>query len=278
MIIQKRLNNNVVYVSEGEQEAIVIGKGIGFQVYSGDKVNKSLIEKTFVSVEGMSLSQLTILMDDISIEEIKLAEEIISLGMCELNKQLNSNLLFPLMDHLNFAFKRHSDNMTIISPIHWEVKRFYPKEVKIGIMALELIKQRMGIDLPEAEAVFIALHFVNAQYDNESIASTIEYTELINSLMRIVKYHFQIELDEESFVFNRFLIHLRYYLMRCKNGDIFEVKSPDLLETVMIKFAKELACVNKITEYLYKCYGWKTPDEEKMYLILHINCLISRIG
>jgi beta-glucoside operon transcriptional antiterminator len=41
------------------------------------------------------------------------------------------------------------------------------------------------------------------------------------------------------------------------------------------KFPKELACVEKIADFLKTNYGWTCSDDEKLYLILHIQRLTT---
>lgn len=59
-----------------------------------------------------------------------------------------------------------------------EIKRFYPKEYKIGKYAVGLIRDKLNIDLIKDEVGFIALHIVNAQLDME-MSHTFEITQLI---------------------------------------------------------------------------------------------------
>lgn len=276
LFIERKINNNVVYASDGSKKMIVIGKGLGFNAIRGKKIDEAVVEKIFLPAEHLNLSEMESFLSNVSMEDIKLAERITQMGAKELNREINPVFLIPLIDHINFAIKRCQDNLNIISPIEWEIKKFYSREYQIGKLAIKMIEDSRGIKLPESEAAFIALHFVNAQFDKETLATTIEFTEIINSIVQIVKYFLQIEIDEESFIYNRFLTHLRYYLMRRKTGEFVEVDNQDLLDTVLTKFPKELECVNKIADFLLKQYGWETPAEEKMYLTLHISCLYSR--
>lgn len=276
LFIERKINNNVVYASDGPNKMIVVGKGLGFNAVRGKEIDKAAVEKIFLPAGNLNISELEAFLSNVSIEDVKLAERITKTGEKELNKEINSVFLIPLIDHINFAVKRYHENLNLVSPIEWEIKKFYPREYKIGRLALNIIQEERGIRLPDSEAAFIALHFVNAQFDKETLATTIEFTEIINSILQIVKYFLRIEIDEDSFIYNRFLTHLRYYLMRRKTGEFVEVGNQDLFDTILTKFPKELECANKIAEFLFKQYGWETPAEEKMYLTIHISCLYSR--
>lgn len=48
MRIDKVYNNNLVLAKGEGEEIIVMGRGLGFQKKSGDEIDTSLVEKTFV--------------------------------------------------------------------------------------------------------------------------------------------------------------------------------------------------------------------------------------
>ncbi|TLG75406.1 BglG family transcription antiterminator LicT [Culicoidibacter larvae] len=276
MVVVRRLNNNVVLVSEDNQEMVVMGKGIGFQVYPGDSINPTLVEKTFLPSSKASLERMAEIINQVSYELIILSNEIISLGKEMLQQELNSNLIVTLSDHINFALKRFEDGIALRNPLHWEIKQLYLHEVEVGRKALDLIEAKIGIRLPDEEAVFIAMHFVNAQIDFETMNTTVELTSIMGEVLNIVQYHFQTILDEQSLNFTRFLTHLRYFLIRQMNNEPFPIKDEYLFEVVKRKYVREFECTEKIARFLQQSYGWETTPDEKLYLTLHINRVVSR--
>ena len=46
--------------------------------------------------------------------------------------------------------------------------------------------------------------------------------EMTNDILQLVRYQLNCDYDEDSWYFQRFITHLRYYLMRQKNGVIQE--------------------------------------------------------
>ena len=87
---------------------------------------------------------------------------------------------------------------------------FFPDEFKIGKRTIEKISERYGIELPEDEAGFIALHLVNAQTENNDQSNLYELTKTMQDIINIVKYYFKTTFDEESVYFYRFTTHLRF--------------------------------------------------------------------
>ena len=277
MVVEKRINNNVILAKDSEQQVILIGNGIGFKVYPGDPVNESKIEKTFYSGGSLSLEQMAGLVTNASAKEIDLLDQIVSMGQKEIAQPLKPNIFFTLLDHVLFAIKRQSNQMAIISPLEWEIKKFYPKEYSAGLKAVSLINWQLGVELPVSEAAFIALHFVNGQLETEMSSDAIELTEMTNRIVKLVKYQMKCDINEESVFFHRFLTHIRYYLMRQRKGEHLQNHANQhLSQSVQRRYPEETFCADQIADYIYATKGWQTTETEKMYLILHICNLIEK--
>lgn len=278
MIIIKRINNNVLYVNENGDKKVVMGKGIGFQVYPNDVVDTSKIEKTFVLKNDLDVNQFISMINNVSQEIIDVTNLIIEEASTQLNKKLNDNLIITLSDHINFALKRLRKGMVLRNPLHFEIKQLYREEVDASRKAITIIKDKTGVILPEEEVVFIATHLVNAQYEYTTDSSSTQMITMIFDVLHIIKYHFQIDLDEETQPFLRFITHLRYYLIR--NLDLNKINNVTieksiLLDVVISMYPEEYECANKIILHFNKLYGWKESEEEKMYLILHIHRVVE---
>lgn len=275
MLVSRRFNNNVILARNNQQELILMGKGIGFQVYPNDPVKSELIEQTFVPSDSVNIEGMAELLCDSHPMEVKVAKEIIVYGEKILKKSLNENLLIALLDHLHFAIIRYEKGMVTKSPIEWEIKQMYRVETAIGLEALRLIKEKLKVSLPKSEAIFIALYFINGQFKNETMSDTFAFSETMNQVNSIVKYHFQVKVDEESVNYQRFLTHIRYYLIRQKNHESLNLGNEDVYFIMKERFPEESNCVEKISRFIEKKFEWQTTDDEKLYLILHVNRLIN---
>lgn len=74
---------------------------------------------------------------------------------------------------------------------------------------MNLLNQKLGTEFTEDEAGFIALHFVNAEY-NTSIRDTFAMTNMIQGIIDLMKREMQIEPDEDSLHYERFVTHLKF--------------------------------------------------------------------
>lgn len=231
-----------------------------------------VVEKIFVAPKNIRMYDL---LNSIPIEHIYLAEEVITMGSDILHKTFNTNLLLTLSDHISFALARTREGVSIKNPLEWEVRTLYPDETRVGEAAVRLIEATAGVRLPAAETTLIALHFVNAQVGSGEMSDTTKITTVTGEMLSIIKYALKIDFEEESIHFMRFATHVRYFIMRQMSGKSLKKENEALFEMVTEKFPRELECVEKIAAFLQNNYGWSCTNDEKLYLILHIQRLIS---
>lgn len=276
MKIGKVINNNVISVlDEQNKELVVMGRGIAFQKRPGDVVDESKIEKIF-RLENKDVSEkFKSLVYDIPLEYMAVSEEIINHAKVTLGKKLNDSIYVALTDHIVFAIERHQKGMQISNALLWEIKRIYKDEFLIGLEALKMIQNKLGISLPEDEAGFIAMHVVNAEL-NEEMPNIVNITKLIQDVLNIVKYHFKIDLDEESLNYFRFLTHLKFFAQRLFSGSTLDSKDDFLYEMIKEKHKDAFACVKKISAYIKNEYGHDLTKEEIAYLSIHIERVVNR--
>lgn len=268
MKILKKLNNNVVLaLNDKGEEIIVTGKGLGFRKMPYILEDLSLIEKKYIIPQNTKASEI---LESIPNEVIKVTEKVIRSGYKELNMEFNVDILLTLSDHINFAIQRSKEGIGMRSPLQWEIKHLYPKEYEIGFHSLDIIENDLGVKLDKNEAVFIALHFINAQLGKHDMTETTKITTIMGEILNLIKYKFKIEFNEDSFEFTRFVTHIRYFIIRQVNNKPLDNDNNDMFSLMKDKLTEELECVEIIEKHLNKNYGWKCTNDEKLYLMLHI--------
>lgn len=278
MQIKKVINNNIV-VSENtsNQELIVMGKGLGFQKKPGDLIQEDMIEKVYAITTEWNESKLAELLISIPLEQIQVANEIVSFAKISLGKTLSENLFLTLSDHIHFALERYEKGMTIKNALLWEIKRFYNHEFLIGKEALHLIRERLGVTLPEDEAGFIALHIVNAELTNSDMTQVSEMTQTIQAILTIVKYHFAMDLDEYSLNYERFVTHLKFFVQRVFSGIHLESdETAQFMYGLKEQYPKEYDCACKIGDYILKHFDRQLDQDELIYLTIHIKRITTK--
>ena len=269
MIINKVLNNNVVtIISENSEEAAVMGRGIAFQKKKGDEIDESKIEKIFV-LENKSINEkLLTLVNDIPAKYLEVSENIIKYAENKLGTKLNENIYLTLTDHISFAISRAEKNLEIKNAMLWDIKRLHKVEFEIGIHALKIIEENLNFELPEDEAASIAMHILNGELDQE-MPEIVDMIKLIEEILKVVKYHFNIEFDEESINYYRFITHLKFFTQRLSSGRCYEDNDNDLFDMIKLKYPNSYECVKRIEGYIKQKYCTQLTKEEMLYLIIH---------
>lgn len=269
MIINKVLNNNVVtIINKNDEEEVVMGRGLAFQKKKGDDIDESKIEKIFV-LENKSINQkLLTLVNDIPASYLEIAEDIIKYAENKLSKKLNENIYLTLTDHISFAISRAEKNLEIKNAMLWDIKRLHKDEFEVGSHALRVIKENLNVELPEDEAASIAMHILNGEIDQE-IPEIVDMIKLIEEILKMVKYYFNIDFDEDSINYYRFVTHLKFFTQRLSSGRYYEDNDNDLFDIIKLKYPKSYECTKRIEGFVKKKYNTQLTKEEMLYLIIH---------
>ncbi|WP_024615924.1 PRD domain-containing protein [Clostridium sp. Ade.TY] len=269
MIINKILNNNVVTVNLNGEEAVVMGRGIGFQKKSGDTIENTSVEKIFKLDNEKNNEKFKQLMIETAPEYLTMTKEIITIAEKELGIELGELIYILLTDHLSFAVIREKENMRIENPMLWEIKTLYKKEYKVGLKGIEIVEKYTGIKLSDDEAGFIALHILNAAL-NEDMYNTMNITVLTNKILNIIKKYFNITFDEDSLDYSRLLTHLKFFVQRIFKREQIKDDDVELYEIITTRYSEERKCIEKIEQYISKQFSYKLTKQEILYLIMHI--------
>lgn len=278
MIIKRILTNNAVVIDdENQQEKIVCGKGIAFKKRPGMEIDEMSINQTFILEGGGEYSRFEQLLKDVPLEYLELSSEIINMAKLEFAKKFKDNVIITLSDHLYVAIKRCREGMTISNPLLWDIKNFYEIEYDIDLRALELIKNKFHIQLPNDEAGFIALHIVNVELDEDNMDHIFQVTKVIQEIMTIVKYHFHAEFDTSNVYYYRFITHLKFFALRLlKDNQFNEDEENELLDVVKDKYCTSYECVLKIKDFLEKKYNYTLQEDEIVYLTIHVHRVVHK--
>lgn len=270
IIIEKVINNNIISAyDESGAEVIVMGRGIGFKKKQGEMVPADQISKIFRIKSRTLAEQFKELLANMPLERVRISDEIISHAKDHLKLKLNQSIYVTLTDHINFAIERVSQGIEPQNALLWEIKRFYPQEFQLGIYALELIQDRLDILLPEDEAGFIALHFVNAEYGTD-IRDAVKFPNQMQAIVDIVERDLGILLDESSLHYERFMTHIKFLIQRIYRKELLSSEDRELSLLMQRKYPREYQCSVKVAEYIMQATGSRLSEEEIMYLSVHI--------
>lgn len=277
MIIKKILNNNVVITTNYQmEEIIVMGKGLAYGKQAGDNIDMNKINKTFEVSLKPSQRKMINMLKDIPLEYMEISDCVIKEAKVDL--EVDDSLYISLTDHIHTSIERYKEGVYLKNHMLFEIKNFYPKEFELGLLTLELIKEKYGINMEEDEAAFLALHIVSSEV-GRNISDIYEMTNFILEIIGIVKDYFKLELDEDSLSYYRFVTHLKFFGLRVFNK-IKQVEditlNNDLLEIMKEKYVESYLCTSKIQSHIEKTYHYELNDEEVLYLTIHVAKIISK--
>jgi beta-glucoside operon transcriptional antiterminator len=276
MKIAKVYNNNVISTfNEKNEELVVMGKGLAFQKKPGDHVDKDKIEKIFALKNEDISEKFKTLLYEVPAEYMEITEEIIKIAKSRLGRILNDSIYISLTDHIHFAVDRNQKGYDIKNALLWEIKRFYKEEFSIGLKAIKLVNEKIGVLLPEDEAGFIAMHIVNSGL-NEEMPNVANITRVMQDILNIVKYHYKINFDEESLNYFRFVTHLKFFAQRLYSKNYIEDDDPFLYDSFKQKHKDVIECTEKINDYIVDQFDHNLTNNEKLYLAIHIQRVVNR--
>ncbi len=272
MKVIRNINNNIAHCSDSKgREVIVFGKGIGF-FRTGEEIPLNRINRTFYNIKDAEFGVLRTIPTVI----INTAIAIVDYVSEKLSVIYPSATALVLADHLQFAIQRKDQNIYLAQPLIQDIMQLYPDEMQCALESLEIIYRMTGERLPRMEAGTLAMHFINdrVQIDPHKGFDTVS---VIEQCTRIIEKHFSVRLDRESFNYSRFATHLDYLIRRIMNNEQIQSRNENLYDEMSTRYPDTMQCVAEISRLFEKKTGTALNKEEILYLVIHINRLISRI-
>lgn len=272
MNIAKVLNNNIaIAVNDNGDDVIVMGCGIAFQKKHGDEIDESKIKHIFTKSVPELRSKFEALVKDIPPDYLEAADYIINNAKLHLGKELTNSLYLSLTDHIYFTAMRYKEGLNIHNRLLLETKMLYKEEFEVGMESIAYLNKKFSIDLPEDEAAFLALHFVNASLGMQ-MNETMEITRIVQQIRAIIRNYFRIEFDKESLDYYRLMTHLKFFAQRMVMEKSHKSGCEDLKLLQMVKenYPNPYKCMECISEFLKKTYDYSITSSEQLYLTIHI--------
>lgn len=267
----KVLNNNgvLVYDMKREEEAILLGSGIGFGKRVNERFERDENTKRYAIVDREEKKrtgrQVLSGMDPAFLE---LAGKIVELAGQELGT-LNPNILIPLADHIAVAVERMQNGIHLKNPFHKDIHILYPEEYQIALSARDMITSSTGYLLLDDEVGYIALHIRAGRMD-EKLEESFQMVTLMKLVISMIEEEMKIKLDPHSFMFERFTAHLRYLLVRIRDQ---EPVTLDMDEYARTQFPASYRLAGKVCARIGEELDRPVPREAIGHLAIHMERL-----
>ena len=273
MKLIKKINNNfALAIDSGGNQVIVEGRGIGFNKIPCTITDLSCISNTYYDYDEKYLSLITDIPRAVIDTSILIYKKLIS----RINCVVNDSLPFILADHINFSIERHKKGIDIQLPLYYDLQQMYPLEYEVAEYGLKVIEKNLNVKLPHDEISGIMLNMINAEVNKDKLKEAKENGKRNAKITEIIEKELHITISKDSFNYSRFLTHLNYLYSRARNNDMHKSENQKMYISMIAKYPDINVCVEKISKYLGDEYSINLNDEEKLYLMLHVNRLCSR--
>ena len=250
----KVFNNNAVSVVMPDgREAILVGNGLGFGRRPGDVIDKNRVSKVYY-VQNELQTKFLKMLDNVTPQVMQAAERI------------------SLVDHISFALERVEKGTFLPNLMLSETRMLYPKEYAVGQRALELVRQFCGVQLPEDEAGYIALHLVAGAADGALAYDTVKFVMAVKEII-CDTYHCTFE--EESLETIRLTVHLKFLAARILRHTPWQDAGLESMYTVLLqRDSRNEVCLQRINAYLRQEFDYELDHQEQVYLLIHLTKIV----
>ncbi|WP_310549700.1 glucose PTS transporter transcription antiterminator GlcT [Paenibacillus glufosinatiresistens] len=275
LTVAKVLNNNVIIADHPQYaEVVVIGKGIGFNRKSRDRIDLSAVEKMFILRSQAEQEQYKQLIPQVDEKLIEVIQEIVLHIMRQTGTTLNEHIHIALTDHIAFAIRRMEQHIILHNPFLYETREIYPKEYALAEYAVGRINETMNVQLPVDEIGFVALHIYSA-ISNRHISEVKEHSQLIGDLVGLAENGLEYRVPRDSLDYSRLVTHLRFVLERLRRGET--VRQTSSLDNLMKREYPEMYMLAwKLTKVMEKRLKLPVYPAEVSYLTVHLQRLAQK--
>lgn len=268
--VVKVLNNNAFLARQGEDERILLGKGIGFGKKTGDFFQPIANAKVYTLASAGDSNVASGAVREIDPIFLEAAEKIIE-EAAKVFCDLNPDILFPLAEHLAFAAKRAEEHMYIANPFVEEIRTLYGREYTIVLQNREEVEAMTGYRISDDEAGFIAL-YIHSGLADERVSETLKSTQIIDECMLWLEKELKQTIDRESLGGIRLMSHFYYVIARAKNGETINV---DLNEFVKKTYPEAGRLAREICRYMADTLNLTIRREEMGFMAVHIQAIME---
>ena len=231
MVLVKVFNNNIILVKSSGREKILFEKGIGFGKKFGAVIKKGTeVEKIFIIENEQNIQNFNKVIERTDEKLLGLFEE------------------------------------KIQNPFLIEIETLYPLDFYLAEKASRRIEKEIGVNVPDGEIGFIALHIHSAR-NNGKLSNTVKYSYLGNIIIKYVEDELNIQVKRRSLDYARFLTHMRFAIERIITKNPIE---NDLRGIIKSKYKKSYKISEEIGKILSKELNTEVSEDEIAYIAMHI--------
>lgn len=274
MRVVKKINNNVALcIDRSGREVIAMGKGLGFGQIPRE-VSLREVERTFYDIAAADRSALLDMPDNV----LLFAARVIDKAANELPYDLSPNAPLLLADHIAFILERNKKRINVRMPLAYDVQQTYPAEYALAREVVRQLRLEFTVAIPDDETAGIALNLANSREETRPQKGEGSDGDMLEDITRMVEEHFGIRVEREGFNYARFATHLQYLFQRVHQQKSIDSENIRMYKDLRSEFPDISDCVEKIAGHMDRKWNCTVSEEEKLYLILHVNRICAKEG
>ncbi|MDK6371117.1 PRD domain-containing protein [Aerococcus urinae] len=270
MNVIKKINNNVALAIKDGKECIIVGKGVGFKNMPYTLKDETLIEKIYSDINPVLVKGI----NKISPTLFNVTSFLFNEAKDHLKIKLSPNFIITLSDHIQFSIKKYKQGIEVPLIFLEDIKYLYPDYFKFSLYALNLINNKLNVNLPDIEASSITLHILNNS-ENEYVVDQKEATFILE-IVSMIENTLSKSIEKDSYEFNRFIAHLKMLFLRESSDRLTpEIKS-DLYDIIFSQSPLLSEAVTQISNHFKMKLNRHLNEEEQVYLAIYLNRLMKK--
>lgn len=274
-IIRVLNTNAVVTLDLSGREVILTGPGIGFSKKKGDCLDEKLVDKTYCLQSGEASRRLQDIVCSVSERYLEIAGKVVDEARNQEGLKVNDILYVTLTDHINSALERYQAGIFLKNMMKIDIRKFYPREYAVARKAVTWIKEDTGIDLGEDEAAFIAMHITASELEGSACSQLQNITDLISSILQIIRLHFKIQFHEYSVSYQRFITHLKFFSARIFDRTPYQDTMQEIYQVLVSQNEHAYSGVKKVADLIKRQYDYTLSMDEQLYLLIHLKRILD---
>ncbi|RSL32019.1 PRD domain-containing protein [Salibacterium salarium] len=275
MIIQKVLNHNAAVVSDDKEEKVAIGSGIAFHKKKNDKINPEQVEKLFVLHHEES-NPFADLLASASHEDTTFVQEIMSWLEVDQLMNFNNQTYALLFDHFIHLMKRLREGKRIDNYLLQEIKTLYSDSFQIAEKAGNKLSNNTGFSISQDEIGFLAMHLYAAGKKKTSPQLIQKHTETLNLMVTTMEEDLNTIFPRHTIAYEGLVSHL-HVTVKAAEYDEDLMKAPgEMIEMMRNGYPDSYRAAKKAVSVLKNQYGLTIPEDESIYIAMHVQRLMSR--
>lgn len=268
--VSKVFNSNAVLAEDEQKNQVVLmSKGIGFGKHTGDVLEDSGDERKIFYILNDDISKVNMKQMDGENEKLEqITREIVALAKERLQIE-NEKLYGALLDHITFAVECLHMGLPIDNPFCGEIAILYSREYEIAQTAAEIIKERIGVEIGDAEKGFIALHLYSARR-NKHIRTAMRNTRVYSEILSMVGNCIGKKLDKTRAPAKGFLLSLHCLATLTARGLPITMK---LSQQVRLTMTDSYVIAKKVAKLLEKEMDIQLCEDAAAFIAIDIEKL-----